>query len=118
MIDILKKLNALFNTKQKIKFLILLAGIFVASVLELIGVSLVLPLIGVVMDNSIIERNTILKHIYDFLHIGSTSHFLILISLSLIGVYVLKNLYMTVLYYFQYRMVFNAQKQMSLKLMI
>ncbi|MDD5020758.1 MAG: ABC transporter ATP-binding protein [Endomicrobiaceae bacterium] len=117
MLDILKKLNALFNTKQKIKFSILFIGIFVASILELIGVSLVLPLIGVVMDNSIIERNTVLKHIYDFLHIGSTSHFLILISLSLIGVYVLKNLYMTILYYFQYRMVFNAQKQMSLKLM-
>ncbi len=117
MIDILKKLNALFNTKQKIKFLILLAGIFVASVLELIGVSLVLPLIGVVMDNTIIQKNTILKYIYDLLNIGSTSNFLILISLSLIGVYVLKNIYMTVLYYFQYRMVFNAQKQMSLKLM-
>lgn len=117
MIDILKKLNELFSTKQKIKFSILLVGIFISSILELIGVSLVLPLIGVVMDNTIIQKNTILKHTYDFLNIGSTSNFLILISLSLIGVYVLKNIYMTVLYYFQYRMVFNAQKQMSLKLM-
>ncbi len=117
MNDIIKKLNALFNTKQKIKFTILFFGICLSSVLELMGVSLVLPLIGVVMDPSVIERSRILKYVYDFLSIGSTVHFLILISFSLIGVYVLKNIYMVVLYYFQYKMIFNAQKEMSLRLM-
>lgn len=117
MIDIFKKLNSLFNTKQKIKFSILFFCICISSLLELIGVSLVLPLIGIVMDPSVIEKSRILKYVYDFLNIGSTINFLILISFSLVGVYVLKNMYMTVLYYFQYRMVFNAQKQMSLKLM-
>lgn len=117
MTDIFKKLNSLFNTKQKIKFSILFFCICISSLLELIGVSLVLPLIGIVMDPSVIEKSRILKYVYDFLNIGSTINFLILISFSLVGVYVLKNMYMTVLYYFQYRMVFNAQKQMSLKLM-
>ncbi|MDD3730722.1 MAG: ABC transporter ATP-binding protein [Endomicrobiaceae bacterium] len=115
--DILKKINFLFGLNQKIKFVILAFGIFISSLLELIGVSLVLPLIGVVMDPSVIETNRILKYVYDFLNINSTTNFLILISFSLVGVYVLKNIYMTVLYYFQYKMIFNAQKEISTRLM-
>jgi len=115
--DIFKKINFLFGLNQKIKFVILAFGIFISSLLELIGVSLVLPLIGVVMDPSVIETNRILKYVYDFLNINSTTNFLILISFSLVGVYVLKNIYMTVLYYFQYKMIFNAQKEISTRLM-
>lgn len=114
--EILNKLRAIYDKKQKIKFLFLFCGIFISACLELLGISLVLPFINVVMNPSIIETNKIFKAVYDFFNIGSTQGFLIFLALLLVFVYILKNIYMTIVYYFQYKILFNSQKQMALKL--
>ena len=93
MLETIKKVFILFDKKQKIKFSLLLFGIFVASLLELAGVSLVLPLISVVMDPNILNTNKYLNFSYNFFSINSTQAFLIIMSVILIVVYVTKNIY-------------------------
>lgn len=114
--DILKKINSVYDRKQKIKFCFLFIGILISGCLELFGISLVLPFINVVMNPSVIVSNNLLNKVYTSLNIGSTHDFLIFLALLLIFVYIFKNIYMMVVYYFQYKILFNSQKQMSLML--
>lgn len=116
IIEIFKKINSIYDRKQKIKFCFLFFGILLSGCLELFGISLVLPFINVVMNPSAITSSGLLSSIYTALKMNSTHQFLILLALLLIFVYILKNLYMMIVYYFQYKMLFNAQKQMSLQL--
>ena len=44
------KLRVIFSRKQKIKFVVLFGILFVGSLLEFLGVSLVLPFVQLVMD--------------------------------------------------------------------
>ena len=116
MLESIKKVYILLNKKQKIKFFLLLCGIFVASLLELVGVSLVLPLISVVMEPSVLQTNKYLKFTYDFFNINSVQSFLIVMSFVLIIAYVLKNIYVLLLNYIQYKWVFNEYKDMTLRI--
>jgi len=116
VLETIKKVFILLNKKQRIKFSLLLFGIFVASLFELAGVSLVLPLISVVMDPSILQTNKYLNFTYNFFSINSTQAFLIMLSVILIAAYVIKNIYILLLNYIQYKWVFNEYKDMTLRI--
>jgi len=116
VLETIKKVCILLNKKQRIKFSLLLFGIFVASLFELAGVSLVLPLISVVMDPSILQTNKYLNFTYNFFSINSTQAFLIMLSVILIAAYVIKNIYVLLLNYIQYKWVFNEYKDMTLRI--
>lgn len=116
IIDILKKINSIYDSRQKVKFCFLFFAILLSGCLELLGISLVLPFINVVMNPSSITSSAFLNNIYAFLNMESANQFLILLALFLIFVYILKNMYMMTVYYFQYKILFNSQKKMSLQL--
>lgn len=115
--DLLKKIRYIFTKQQKIKFLILFVIMFVGAIFELMGVSLILPFVQVVMDPNSIQQNSIMKFVYDFFNIQSTNSFLLLLSILLIVVYIVKNLYLLLMYYAQYRFTYNNQMRMSGRLM-
>ena len=56
---IFKKINYIFDSRQKRKLVILIFLIFLASLLELIGVSAILPLVNIVMEPEVIQENTL-----------------------------------------------------------
>ena len=116
MFETIKKVYILLSKRQKTKFLLLLAGIFIASLFELAGVSLVLPLISVVMEPSLLQTNKYLKFAYDLFNLHSTQSFLIIMSAILIVAYVFKNFYILLLNYIQYKWVFNEYKDMTLRI--
>lgn len=115
--NLLKKLRYIFTRQQKIKFLILFVIMFVGAIFELMGVSLILPFVQVVMDPNTIQQNSIMKFVYDFFNIQSTNSFLLLLSVTLIIVYIVKNLYLLAMYYAQYTFTYNNQMRMSGRLM-
>ncbi len=114
--DIFKKLNVIYSKKQKIKFCFLFLLILVSGFLELVGISLVLPFINVVINPKIITTNKYLSYIYNLFKIENATTFLIFLAFVLIAVYIIKNLYMLAVYYFQYKILYNSQKDISLQL--
>ncbi len=114
--EIIIKLKTIYNKKQQIKFAFLFALIAVSGFLELIGISLILPFINIVINPEIIMTNKYLFFVYNLFHISNTTNFLIFLAFVLIAVYILKNLYMLIVYYFQYKILYNAQKDISLQL--
>ena len=114
--EILVKIGTIYNKKQQLKFSFVFVLIVISGFLELIGISLILPFINVVINPEIIMTNKYLNFVYRFFHITDTTNFLIFLAFILIAVYILKNIYMLVVYYFQYKILYDAQKDISLQL--
>lgn len=99
----IKKISYIFTRKQKIETIMLLIMILIGSVFELLGVSAVLPLVEVILDPAVITREGVYKTIADMLNITSHTTFCVFLCVMLIGVYIVKNAYLSLLAYAQIR---------------
>lgn len=113
----LKKINYVLNRKQKINLVILLIMIFIGAFVELLGVSAILPIINVAMNPNSIADTWYLAYVYDIMGFANANQLLIFLSGLLIVVYIVKNIYVTTMYNFQYRFVFDNQRKLAVKLM-
>ena len=109
MKDILKKLDYIFDKKQKNQMLALLVAIFLGAMLELMGVSLIMPLIQLISKPQVVDTNPVLSMIYHGLNMASVTDFFIFLVIVIIVMYFVKNLYLTVMYYCQYSFIYKNQ---------
>ncbi len=109
MKDILNKLDYIFDRKQKRQMCILLIAIFIGAMLELVGVSLIMPLIQLISKPEVVETNPVLATIYGTLHMKSVTDFFIFLVMVIIVMYFVKNIYLTVMYYCQYSFIYKNQ---------
>lgn len=93
----LNKLNYIFNAKDKRKIVMIMVMIIIGSLFELMGVTIFLPFIELIMDTSAIYENQFLSFLYTRIHFETTEGFLAFIA-TLIGlVYVIKNIYLSIM---------------------
>lgn len=111
--SILKKINYIFNAKQKLQSVLLCMGLFIGALFELLGVSLITELVSIVTDPSKIHSNALLKGIYDTFGMKSDREFFLALVVGLIGVYLVKNVYLLWINYVQYTFIFNNQLRLS-----
>lgn len=113
----IKKVNYILDRTQKIKLIILLIVIFVGAFVELLGVSSIMPLINVAMNPETVETTWYLSKIRDFFGFTEIKQIVIFLSIFLIIVYIVKNIYITFQYNVQYRFIFNNQRHLAVKMM-
>lgn len=113
----LKKINFIFDKKQKIQFISLLFVILLGSCFELIGVSAITPLINLIVDPSYVTTNIICIELNKNFGITSTRDFIIIFSVLLILIYIIKNIYVIFMYSLQYRYTYSNQRKLAYKLM-
>lgn len=113
----IKKVNYILDKPQKIKLIILLIIIFVGAFVELLGVSSIMPLINVATNPDAIENTWYLAKIKDFFGFTEVKQIVVFLSFFLIGVYIIKNIYITFQYNVQYRFIFNNQRRLAVKMM-
>lgn len=113
----IKKIDYILDKSQKIKLMILLLVIFIGALVELLGVSAILPLINLIMDPSVIDTTWYLTFVKDTFGFTEVKQMVIILSIFLIVVYVVKNLYITMQYNLQYRFIFNNQRKLAVKMM-
>ncbi len=112
----IRKLRVIFTRKQKIKFLILFVILFVGSLLEFLGVSLVLPFVQLIMDPDGVDSG-VLRLLGGLFHIESGRSLLFFTGLLLIGVYIIKNAYLLLMKTVELRFIFNNRLELSGRLM-
>ena len=94
---VFKKVLSLLDKKQKKNFFLLTFLMLISGFLETVGISMFIPVVYVLIDDSAFTSNTILVEACRFLGINTQQQFL-LVGLILLGlVYILKNVYL----YFQ-----------------
>lgn len=85
--------------------------------MELIGVSMIMPLVSIIMDESILKKEAIYIWIGRLLHLQSARDYILTFSLFLIAVYIIKNVYIICQSSLQYRFVYNNQRRLSTKML-
>ena len=93
--------------------ILLLIAIFIGAVFELIGVSLIMPLIQVISAPEMIAQNRFLSFAYTAFGMKDSSSFFVFLSVLIIAVYVIKNAYLIVMYRFQYSFIYRNQLKVS-----
>lgn len=109
MRDILRKLNYIFDKKQKRSMFLLLIAIFLGAAAELVGVSLIMPLIQLISTPEVVEENPIISTVYKFLNMQSVTDFFIFLVIVIIVIYLLKNIFLSAMYYAQYSFIYKNQ---------
>ncbi len=95
--------------KQKRQMAGLFIMMLIGALLETMGTSLILPFIEVAMNPENALSHKSLRRIYDTLGMSDVNQFLIMIVIALIIVYLVKNIYLYIMYRTQYTFVYNGQ---------
>ena len=116
--DIFKKLNYIFDRKQKWQTLGLFALIVLGTVFELLGVSTVQPLINAIMDrDNLSERGGLYTLVYHLFHLQNSTQLILVLMGLLIAVYVVKNVYLIFMYRQQYKYIYSNMRFLSTRMM-
>ncbi len=107
MIEVIKGFSRLFDREQKKKVVLLFVMMLIGAVFEMMGVSLMLPLMTAVMNPDIIETNAIVAWVCGIFDLHSYRTFVVLCIAALIGVYIVKDSFLIFEYNMQYRFTFN-----------
>ncbi len=113
----LKKLNYIFDRKQKWELVLNVILALIAGLFELLGVSALLPLVNVILDPTAIDTNKYYSVFADTFDAHSVTKFVVLFSLFLIVLYITKNLYLIKRYKIQLNFMYNNRKKLSFRLM-
>ena len=112
----LKKLNQILDSRQKLQLLLLLITFIIGSFLELLGVSAILPLVNVIMDADILQSGlyALLGH---YLMASGVRDFIVKYCVLLIVLYVFKDLYLLFMYNLQFAFTYRNKAHISNRLM-
>lgn len=109
----IKKINYLFDKKQKINLVILMIMILIGTAVECIGVTAIMPLASIVVDESLICSDKKYIILGNLLNISTQKQYIFALSILLIVIYLIKNVYLTIEYDCQYRFTYNNQAKLS-----
>ncbi|MBP3604433.1 MAG: ABC transporter ATP-binding protein [Lachnospiraceae bacterium] len=115
--SLLKKINYIFDIKQKARLFFLMILILIGSILELVGVSAILPLVNIAMTPEVINENEIYRMLAKWFDLQTANEFILFFSLLMAVLYVIKNSYMIFYKNFQLKFTYSVNRRISLKLM-
>ncbi len=120
MKDIFKKLMILLDKKQKRKMVVLIFLMLIGAVLETLGVSMILPVMEIVLEENAVESKRYLQVICDVFNIAyeDTKSLMILVMVGLVVIFTLKNLFLFFQQKVQLKFVYTNQFSTSRRMMI
>lgn len=107
LIDILKKFRRILSKKQKQKMAFIVFLMIVGAFLEVLGVSLIVPLISMILDKDFFVSNEMVVFISGIFGIQSANSFIVFMLLALAFVYVFKDIFLFFEYYIQLKFTRN-----------
>ena len=120
-VSLLAKINYIFDKKQKGQLIILAVLILIGGVVETLGVSMMIPVISVILKpeslHRQIEKYDILQNIVNALGLNSDLKLASALLISLIFLFIFKNLYLLFLVYKQNTFISRARNDMISRVM-
>lgn len=110
----------LLDKKQKHKMVLLVFLMLIGAVLETLGVSMILPVMSVVMEENAVQKHAYLQVICDLFHIAydDTRTLMILVMVGLIVIFAVKNIFLFFQQKVQLKFVYTNQFATSRRMMI
>ena len=116
MISLLNKIRQLLSPRDKKIMVLLVLMMAAGAVLEMIGVSILMPIIAVVTRPELLEQNRYLRLIHQFIAPSSEREFLLTMCVLVILFFLLKNLFAGITIYCQSRFVYAKAAELSRRL--
>ena len=91
--DAINKLRFILSREQKIYCVIVFIMASVSAVLEILGVSMVIPLLSVIISIDQIRENAYADAIFKALHLSSDTQIIIFVCVCVALIYIFKNLF-------------------------
>lgn len=113
----IKKAYSILDSHQKSRFLMLLFIILIGAMFETLGVSAILPLVTAVTDPSVIDENSKFHFFKELLGIQDNKVFILVMAISLVFIYIVKNIYLVLMTNAQNHFTTNNQRRLSVRLM-
>lgn len=107
------KLWRIFSLRHRVIFLILLVLAGIGAILEVFSIGVLVPVLAFVQQPQKLLDYSVIRKIYDALGYSSPRDFLSLICLSLIALFILKNIYLSIQLWAQHRFIYNRYIQKS-----
>lgn len=92
--DVLKKLNYILDSKTKLKSLVMVLVVLIGAIMELVGVSVVLPVINLAVQPDEIYGNSYCKAIMRITGMRETKSIMITLIVLMAVVYIIKAVYL------------------------
>ena len=109
----MKKMISVFDKKQKIQLLFLMIGILISALLELVGVTIILPFINIVINPDIIFKSEKFNFVYELLRFRDKNEMLIFIAVCIMLTYIIKNAYLIYLSNSQFKFSYDNQRKLA-----
>jgi len=110
------KIRDLLTSAERRSALVLLGLMGVGMVLETLGVGLIIPVMTIMMQDDLATRYPVVQHILSLM--GNPDHTQMIVGamLGLVGIYLIKSLFLAFLVWRQTHFVFGVQTQLSQQL--
>lgn len=99
--------------KQKKQCIGICILIFIGSLFEMMGVTVILPFIQAMLEPQQLRNNIYISWMFDIMNISSDFQIIIFVSMLLILIYIIKNIYLLFSSYIQIRFKLRLQKDLS-----
>lgn len=114
--SILRKLGAILTPAEGVQALVLLSLMFVGMLLETLGVGLVVPVVGMIIQGDLLNQYPFLNQIINFFNIGGRLDTVAIAMLMLVSVYLIKSLFLSILVSAQATFSYGLQQNLSRRL--
>lgn len=117
MLQVIEKFGSLFNKSQIRKIIVIVILMALGALLETLGISLIVPLVTMILDEEFFQTNTIVVSISTILGIESAESFIVLMLVSLILTFIVKNAFLYFEYHVQQKFVCDSRVYVQKQLM-
>ena len=118
MLKIFRKLNVVLDAKQKRQMAGIVFLLLIGAALETLGIGLILPVITVLVNPEAVASSELLSGIAVRFGLRTPMQMAVFFMLSLIGVFVVKNIFLYFVNVIQLRFVFKNQLNTSRRLLV
>lgn len=112
-----KQLMYIFSKKDKYKIALLSIIMIVGSFMELLGVAIFQPFVDIITDSSAIQESKSMQWLQDFFPDVTLEGFLTILSVIIILIYVVKNIYLWLMQNYILKFTYNVQQKLSVRLL-
>lgn len=115
--DIWNKFKFILTTRQKQLAVLILLMTFIGAFVETLGVSIIIPFVQALVNPAELMQNHYISLMVDVFHIENTMQMILILGIGIALIYIIKNLYLTLLSYCRVRYSTKVQREMSVLMM-
>lgn len=115
--DIFKKFNIILDSSQKKWGIVVFILSMIGALAETLGVSVILPLVQAMMEPAKLLEIEAVAIFCNIFQIDSSANLLVIVTLLVILVYIIKNLYLCFLSWIRVKYTSKVQRELSIKML-